>query len=66
MQKLKLHSALILIWIVFFSGFYSEWTAPKVTHHFGFAINPSANNALITYGVISTNLEGKIVKRQII
>ena len=37
-----------------------------LTSHFGFSINPTANSGLITYAIVETNKENKIVRRTIL
>lgn len=56
----------LLLWLFFGNAMDAPWQAPGVTHHFGISINPTANNGLLTYGIVSVNTAGKVVRTRII
>lgn len=63
------HLFWILIGLLFFSGDYqteSDRAPQDLFAHFAFAINPTANSGLITYAIVETNQDNKIIGRTIV
>ncbi|MDC3337786.1 hypothetical protein OAW23_07940 [Flavobacteriales bacterium] len=63
------HLFWILLGLLFFSGDYqkeADLVPQDLFAHFAFAINPSANSGLITYAIVETNQDNKIIGRTVI
>ena len=63
------HIPSYILWILLLCGSFPTVCFGQyhdLTSHFGFSINPTANSGLITYAIVETNKENKIVRRTIL
>jgi len=68
-MKLTRSASCLLLWILLISGSSpggSEQQQEDLKAHFGFSINPTANSGLITYAIVETDQDNKIVGRTIV
>jgi hypothetical protein len=67
-MKIFQNLIIILFWGLLFSGTYpdDEIINDELHSHFGFSINPTANSGLITYAIVETDENNKMLSRKVV